>query len=223
MHKEPPNSEPRLPVHGFVLAGGKSSRMGTDKALLPFRGRPMVEIAVEKLRTFCSTVSIAGNREDLSRFAPVISELRLNAGPAAGIEAGLRACTQPWALFVPVDVPLVPAKLLRQWAEAVLPEPLCEASYLAADGREQPIFCLLRPAHLSRVNEALAGGESRVRNLFWIIEASGTGRALWVCDAGEVAGALLDPEYPQLQIANWFRNVNTPDELSDAEVAVGAV
>src|ERR1700761_8141432 len=104
-------TEGLLPVHGFVLAGGKSSRMGRDKALLTFRGRPMVEIAVEKLRGFCSAVSIAGNREDLSSFAPVVTETRVDCGPAAGIEAGLQACTELWAMFVPVDVPLVPGEL----------------------------------------------------------------------------------------------------------------
>ena len=73
-----------LPVHGFVLAGGRSVRMGKDKALLQFSGRPMVKIAVEKLREFCAEVRIAGSREDLSGFAPVVMDESEEAGPAAG-------------------------------------------------------------------------------------------------------------------------------------------
>ena len=107
----------KVPVHGFVLAGGKSSRMGEDKALLRFCGRPMVEIAVEKLRGFCEEVTIAGNREDLAGFAPVVRESRTGVGPAAGVEAGLGAARQEWAMFLPVDVPLVPEELLRRWAQ----------------------------------------------------------------------------------------------------------
>ena len=213
--------EVKLPVHGFVLAGGKSSRMGRDKALLEFRGRPMVEIAVEKLRAFCAVASIAGNREDLSGFAPVVPEERVDCGPAAGIEAGLRACTQPWAMFIPVDVPLAPAELLRRWAAAVLANPECAISYLVAGGSEQPTFCLLRTECLRAVSEAVEDGERRVRNLFWVVESVGRGRMLWVCDAEDLAGALLDNEYPNLQIANWFKNVNTPDEHLFAEAGFG--
>ena len=91
--------------------------MGTDKALLELGGAPLVEIAVEKLRTFCEHVSVSGNREDLARFAEVVPETRTGEGPAAGIEAGLRAAREDWAMFVPVDVPLVPAELLRRWCE----------------------------------------------------------------------------------------------------------
>ncbi len=212
------SGETKLPVHGFVLAGGKSSRMGRDKALLPFRGRPMVEIAVEKLRGFCAAVSIAANREDLSRFAPVAPEARVECGPAAGIEAGLMACTQPWAMFVPVDVPLVPGELLRRWAEAAIARPNVGVSYLVADGREQPTFCVFRAECFSGVREAVEAGERRVRNLFWALEQSE--RMLWVCEAVEVAGDLLSLDYPYLHVANWFLNVNSPDELSNAEVAV---
>jgi molybdopterin-guanine dinucleotide biosynthesis protein A len=130
----------RLPVHGFVLAGGRSSRMGVDKATLEFRGRPMVDIAVEKLRMFCFHVSISGNRPDLSTCAEVVAEARVHAGPAAGIEAGLLAARQAWALFVPVDVPRMPAEILHCWAL----EP--QASYLVCEGQAHPAFCLL-PTH----------------------------------------------------------------------------
>ena len=85
--------------------------MGQDKALLRFRGRPMAEIGVEKLREFCAAVSISGNREDLSGFAPIVAEERLDAGPVAGIEAALKCCREPWAMFIPVDVPMMPTHL----------------------------------------------------------------------------------------------------------------
>jgi molybdopterin-guanine dinucleotide biosynthesis protein A len=129
----------RLPVHGFVLAGGKSSRMGADKALLRFCGRPMVEIAVEKLRGFCAEVTIAGNRGDLAGFAPVVTETRVGVGPGAGIEAGLRVAKEAWAMFIPVDVPFVPEELLRRWAVEAMRVDMT-VSYLGV-GRKQPTFC----------------------------------------------------------------------------------
>ncbi len=223
MSDELPSNEQKLPVHGFVLAGGKSSRMGRDKALLPFRGRPMVQIAVEKLRGFCSAVSISGNREDLSGFAPVVRETRRDCGPVAGIEAGLRVCTQPWAMFVPVDVPMVPGDLLRRWTKAVVKQDAigCGVSFLFADGREQPSFCVMRAEHLAHVGQAVEDGERRLRNLLWILEAADPARWLWVCEVETIAVSMLHAEYPSLQVHNWFTNINTEQELLDAETALG--
>ena len=212
-------TEPLLPVHGFVLAGGKSARMGRDKALLPFHRRPMVEIAVQKLRSFCATVSIAGNREDLARFAPVVQETRREAGPGAGIEAGLWACAQPWALFLPVDVPLVPASLLRRWAEMVLsPEGTdCAASYLVVNGERQPAFCMVRLDAREAVTRALDQGEHRLEAL---LRAAGKGRpgGLWTPEAD---GFAPEQRARGETTADWFRNLNTPEELAEAEARPG--
>lgn len=199
----------RLPVHGFVLAGGKSSRMGADKALLRFCGRPMVEIAVEKLRGFCADVGIAGNRDDLGEFAPVVREARLDVGPAAGIEAGLLAATQPWVMFMPVDVPMMPEELLRRWAAEVIGIKGVLASHLYY-GRDQAVFCMLRRVCRERLSLALESGERRLEPL---LHQASEGFH-WVQNVDELFGE----NRPSAQIRNrWFLNVNTPRDLMDAE------
>ena len=201
-------------MHGFVLAGGQSSRMGRDKATLPFRGRPMVEIAVEKLRGFCAQVSIAGNRDDLTRYAPVVHEEHVDCGPAAGIEAGLKACEQPWAMFVPVDVPLVPAELLRRWAEEALRVGM-SVSFLGV-GDKQPAFCLLQRERSSTVSRLLACGERRLEALLHGA-AEADGYASWMYDEYELYGSAEDRRPDSETLERWFANVNTEQELKEAE------
>ncbi len=198
-----------LPVHGFVLAGGKSSRMGRDKASLEFRGRSLVLSAVEMLRGFCETVSIAGNRDDLRCLAPVVKDARREVGPAAGMEAGLKACAAPWALFVPVDVPLVPESLLRPWAEAVLGREGSgvRLSTLRAGGQRQPTFCMLHRACAAPLAKALEDGERKLGVVFDRIAAELGPGSMWVLDAESIAANGLD-------LAACFTNVNTPEDLA---------
>ena len=213
-------SEPWLPVHGFVLAGGKSSRMGRDKALLLFRGRPMVEIAVEKLRNFCAAVSIAGNREDLAEFGEIAREERVDCGPAAGIEAGLKAAREPWAMFVPVDVPLVPPELLRRWCEEALRVNMTVSSL--GIGQKQPAFCLMRRERLASFARGLDEGERRLEVLL-NRTAEVDDCASWTYDAHDLYGY---PDYrgPDDQsLERWFLNVNTPEEFAKAERHVDAL
>jgi molybdopterin-guanine dinucleotide biosynthesis protein A len=206
----------KLPVHGFVLAGGKSLRMGQDKALLPFCGRPMVEIAVEKLREFCVDVSIAGNREDLAGYAPVVRETWKSAGPAAGIEAGLAASRQEWALFIPVDVPLVPAEMLRRWVQRRLRSNprLFGGAYLEANWVSQPTFCFLPRDSRMQLSSALAGGERKLETILQGIKPSGIG---WIGPENAASYAPAPPP-TALQMEFWFSNVNTPQELAEAEI-----
>lgn len=204
--------EKLLPVHGFVLAGGKSSRMGRDKALLEFRGRPMVEIAVAKLREFCADVSIAGNRSDLSGFAEVVPEERLDAGPAAGIEAGLKAARQEWALFVPVDVPLVPAELLRSWAWTCSGARGLMASCLYTNESRQPSFCMLRRETLSSVRGGLDRDVRRLESLFDGVRSEFGGASMLRMPAESFVARGLEP-----MVEVWFANLNAPEDLLQAE------
>lgn len=199
-------------MSGFVLAGGQSSRMGTDKALLEFCGKPLVENAAMTLRGFCAEVSIAGNRDDLLRFAPVVHESRVEAGPAAGVEAGLRAASQEWAMFLPVDVPMVPATLLYAWIRAVLNRG-CAASYLMVEGRKQPTFCAVRRECLEVFSTALDGGERRLAEILKSVPGSAMGE-LWCCDAS----VFLHDEFASRDhMELLFSNINTPADKAAAE------
>lgn len=207
------NQAGALPVHGFVLAGGKSSRMGRDKALLKVSGEPMLKIAVDKLRTFCASVSIVGDREDLLAFGRVVRGERKNSGPAAGIEAALKSSRQPWAMFIPVDVPLVPAELLRQWAQQTLNvgQRGPSGSYLTVELQAHPTFCILSRQCLAAWRDALNHGERRLELL--LARARVPGRY----GAAPVDAAQYAPDATPHQMRRWFSNINTPEDLEGAE------
>ncbi len=101
---------------GFVLAGGQSSRMGHDKALLAFAGRPLIDHALATLHEAGLSASIAGANPSvlasLAAFAPVVEDLEPGRGPLAGICAALASTSARYAVFLPVDLPLLPSSLI---------------------------------------------------------------------------------------------------------------
>lgn len=188
--------------------------MGRDKALLTVRGVPMIEIAMKKLESFCSAVSIAGNRDDLAAFGEIVHETRMNTGPGAGIEAGLYAATEPWAMFIPVDVPLVPAELLRRWCDEALSVNMT-VSFLGIL-EKQPAFCLLRRERATSFARLLDEGERRLEVLL-NRTADADDVASWMYDEYDLYGY---PDYRgpnQRTLERWFANFNTPEEFAEAE------
>ena len=95
-----------------MLAGGRSSRMGVDKALELLAGRPLVAHALDLLHQAGLPAAIAGARSPLAVFAPVVEDLQPGLGPLAGISAALASTSAPRSAFVSVDLPLLPASLL---------------------------------------------------------------------------------------------------------------
>ncbi|MGD0631960.1 MAG: molybdenum cofactor guanylyltransferase, partial [Terracidiphilus sp.] len=97
---------------GFVLAGGRSSRMGRDKALVHLHGEPLAALAVKNLQTAGLSVSIAGGQPVLAALAPLIADHNPGLGPLSGICAALASTSVRRAVFLPVDLPLLPASLV---------------------------------------------------------------------------------------------------------------
>jgi molybdopterin-guanine dinucleotide biosynthesis protein A len=77
-------------VNGYILAGGKSSRMGVDKGLILFRGKPLIEYAIDQLRPVVNKVVIVSNNSEYNKFGlEVIGDIYKEIGPAGGIHAAL--------------------------------------------------------------------------------------------------------------------------------------
>jgi molybdenum cofactor guanylyltransferase len=107
-----------LPRIGVVLAGGLSSRMGRDKAMLPWRGRPLIEHQLAVLQAAgVDTVQVSGDRPAYHGIVDPIAQ----AGPLGGIAAVAAACTDGELLIVPVDMPRLQPTLLQRLLTATTP------------------------------------------------------------------------------------------------------
>ena len=218
-------------VNGYVLAGGKSSRMGRDKALLELAGKPLVLRAVEKLRRVCADISILGNRSELEMYAPMIRDLHEGCGPLAGMEAAFSNSEKMWNLFMAVDMPFLPVQLLEDWVKMVVEKESTRLSMFCVDGRPQPALCLLHKDVAPYVERAVARGEFK---LLPALESAAADLAMkqkiavgaiflnlpWSANASLLRenGNLSEPTEAQQSAQHlWFANLNTPDEFAVAE------
>jgi len=203
-------------VNAFVLAGGQSTRMGRDKALIEFRGRPLIEHALAKLRALGFAPNIAANRPDLARYAPIIPDNYPGSGPLGGIEAALSASNEDLNLFLPIDLPLLPTALLH-WMATRSEQTVAIATIPRLQGRPQPLCAVYHRALLPHAQTALAIGDAKVMRAVERASAA-TGSTIDVFDIETVVPSLSPasawPEAPPVH--RWFQNLNTPGDLEKA-------
>ena len=141
---------------------------GKDKGWVHWRGRPLVEHVLERLRPQVSTVILSANR-NVERYRglgfPVVEDDHLRygnfAGPLAGMLAGLEQTEAAWVAFVPCDAPCLPQDLVARLLDVARSGPAVVPALAVSGGRRQPVFCLLPRALAPRLATALAAGERR--------------------------------------------------------------
>ena len=190
------------PLHGLVLAGGASRRMGQDKAALSLHGRPQLQWARELLTRHCEQVFVsirAGQHDDpVRRGQPVIVDVHDGAGPIAGIAAAQAAHPAHAWLVLACDLPFVDDHCIQMLAEHRDGRPVV-AFASSHDALPEPLCAIYEPASRAGVLAAIESGRNCPRK--YIL---GTGVAL-----------LEQPDPAALE------NVNTPDELDRAEGQLG--
>jgi molybdopterin-guanine dinucleotide biosynthesis protein A len=157
----------RESVAGVILAGGRGTRMGgVDKGWAPWQGRFLIERVLERLAPQVGQVIINANR-NLDRYCSLghlvveddTERYGRHAGPLAGMLAGLRHSALPWVVFVPCDVPALPADLVARLLTAVGESGT--PALAVSGGRRQPVFCLMPRALIPQLDAALISGERR--------------------------------------------------------------
>ncbi|MFL6303098.1 MAG: molybdenum cofactor guanylyltransferase [Candidatus Sulfotelmatobacter sp.] len=184
----------------FILAGGNSTRMGTDKACVMLEGRTLLARALEVCRTVTSDVRIVGDRKKFAPFAPVVEDVFPGCGPLAGIHAALRASQTDWNVVLAVDLPFVsPALLLFLVAQAR--ESRAMVTVPRAGEGWQPLSAIYRRAFADAAETALRAGRYKIDALFDESLIRPVGEE-------DLRRAGFSPEV--------FRNLNTPKELAEA-------
>jgi len=195
-------------IQGFILAGGKSRRMGTDKSQLVLGGQSFVERIAVALAATTSSVTIVRENSELETrnskletgFKPLktATDIFPGWGALGGVHAALAACSASWALVVACDFPFVTSELFatlargREAFEAVAP--------IQQDGIPQPLCSLYRVEPCLRLAEQLIkSGERKPIALLQSV------RTRWVSfsELSKIPGA-----------DSFFDNINTPEDFA---------
>jgi len=145
-----------------ILAGGKSRRMGRDKALLPVDGRPLLAVQAERWRdVFDALVISADTRERFAALelggARIVEDTRPGAGPMAGLEAVMRAVPAERYFLTAVDLPFGSPGLARELDRRMGDAGAC---LIRREGRGwEPLFALYARSCLPAISAALDRGE----------------------------------------------------------------
>lgn len=230
-----------MKISGFVLAGGRSSRLGRDKAMLPWppvtspdgRRETLLQHSIARLEMVCTTVSVCANRNDLPFAGAIIPDSLPGSGPLGAIVAALASSTTDWNLMLAVDLPLLPVEVLQALVASAFNQKSRVISLASSlrkvacvlpqlDGLPQPLCGLYHRALLPGLQTRLEAGKFKVMTALHEACDQVAPSLDWQSSPGELciemwdarAFAAAQPSAPNP--SEWFLNINTPEEWQQA-------
>ena len=183
-------------VSCVILAGGKSIRMGSNKALLPYRGGRLIEAIHRQMTEIFTEVILVTNNPEQYEFLPCrkAPDLFTDGGALAGIHSGLRQSSNPAIFVVACDMPFLNNGLIRHLAGRA-----DKGSVIIPEGPAglEPLHAVYGRGCLAAIEESLTSGKKRVISFFDHVE-------IIKVNAEQIA--TFDPSFTS------FSNINTPDE-----------
>src|ERR1043165_2708040 len=186
-------------IEAFILAGGASRRMGTDKSQLLIDRQTFTERISETLLKLTDSVPLVGRLLDTSNL-PSVPDVYPQWGALGGLHAALAVCKREWAIVAACDLPFVTADLFSYLASLRLDHEA--AARVQPDGRPQPLAALYRvdPCR-KRATELIEAGRRRPLDLLEAVKTR------WVS---------FDEIRNLEQSEKFFVNINTPSDYYEA-------
>jgi len=188
-------------VTAFILAGGKSTRMGMDKAFVALDGRTLLARMLDLARSVTPEVWIAGDAAKFAPFAPTVEDVFPGCGPLGGIQAALRASKTELNLILAVDVPFVSLALLQYLITRAGSAPDAMVTVARNGWGWQPLCAVYRRDFAETAERALRDGRYKIDTLFAEVPTQAISEE-------ELSAAGFSPRI--------FRNLNTPEDLAEA-------
>lgn len=192
-----------IDVSAFILAGGRSSRMGSDKALLEFESRTLLARSLDLVGALTSTVCVVASRKKFGGFGSVIEDIFSDCGPLGAIHAALRSSQTELNLMLAVDMPFVTLDFLRFLVGEARKAPSATVVLPELHNRKQTLCAIYRREFAGIAERALREGRNKIDPLFDSLPIRLIGEA-------ELLAAGFSSDI--------FCNLNTPDELQMAKL-----
>jgi molybdopterin-guanine dinucleotide biosynthesis protein A len=186
---------------GFILAGGKSTRMGADKAFVDFGGQTLLERALTAIGAACERVTIVGDPAKFEKYGAVVADIFPGCGPLGGIHTALTHSPAELNLMLAVDMPFVSRELLAfLWATAESGDAIITVPIVGKG--LQPLCAVYRRDFAPVAEEALRAEKYK-------IDAAFSKVSIRAIDKDELRAAGFSEQS--------FFNVNTPQDRLKAD------
>lgn len=149
-------------ITGIILAGGKSSRMGTDKGFLLLNDKPFVQYSIDALTPLVSEIMIVSDNPEYDTFGlKRVNDITKNSGPVAGICSGLEASSTNYNVILSCDIPLINSKVVQKLIDNI--DDTSQIIQVESNGKSMPLIAVYRKGVANTFNAFLEADERRLR------------------------------------------------------------
>ena len=149
-------------ITGIVLAGGKSSRMGSDKGLLTINDKTFVEHVIVAMKPLVDKIIIVSNNKDYDQFGyRRVDDSIKDSGPLAALYSGLKHSETEFNLVLSCDIPMIKTEILKKLVDADLENH--EVVQIESNTKTMPLIAMYKKQCMHKCLELLQQGERRLR------------------------------------------------------------